>query len=271
MKLIRIEWLKLKGNSSFWIITSIYLLVMVGIILAIGSITPFSSSNGDGGLIKFQSFGKMGFYKVPLIWQNLTYVAGFFKIIPTFVLILFITNEFRYRTIRQNVIDGLSIGQFYLSKLITATFFALLYTLVLFILILLLAQAYNPDSAFAEIWKSSEYILAFFLEVWFMMLFGTFLAILFKRGIVAIIVLLLYYFFVEPITGAIIKEPLRSYLPTNPSRGLVTEPFTKLMNIDIIIGIKTTESIPLKKVFLTLAYSLIFAVGGFLILKRRDI
>ena len=115
-RLFEIEWLKLKNYRVFWILIIMY---FTGLIIVLSS-----------GMFLMQFFKNQGaefsgidptiipLYDFPDVWQNMTYVATFFKIILAFIVIISVTNEISYRTMRQNVIDGMSKWEFLKSKFI---------------------------------------------------------------------------------------------------------------------------------------------------------
>lgn len=272
MKLFKLEWLKLRLHTFFWIGMGLYILCMILLISVFGSIRLFN--NGDGAnqaMVNIKTFGEAGFYILPHLWHNITYLAGFFKFIPTFLLIFFISNEYQYKTFRQNVIDGLSIQGFYISKLMSALIFSMISLLVIFCTGIIIAIIHNPEASFTDYTFGMDYLFAFFTEVMFMMVFATFLTFLFRRSTVSIIVILAYYFIVEPIAGFAIGEPVQQFLPTEPSRQLILQPFTRLMQFDAVLGTTSADSVSVKFLLTTWLYTLIFAIGGLVILKKRDL
>lgn len=272
MKLFSIEWLKLRHHLFFWIGMGLYALSMILLISGFGSFKLFANEGEEQqGMIAMQTFGEAGFYKLPHLWHNITYLAGYFKFIPTFLLIFFISNEYQYKTFRQNVIDGLSKSQFYVSKLLSAVFFSLISLIIIFLTGLVIALIFNTDASLAEYLDGADYLLAFFAEVLFMMVFALFLTFLFRRSTVTIIVILAYYFIVEPILGFAIGQPIKYYLPTAPSRELILQPFTRLLQADAILGTTSTDSVSLKYLLTTVFYTLIFASLGWYLIKRRDL
>lgn len=271
MKLLKLEWLKFKGHRFFLIGTGLYVLCMVALILGIGNLDPFGDRKGDGeSLIALGTLGEMGFYKVPFVWHNLTYLAGWFKFIPAFILVFFVANEYKFKTYRQNLIDGLTKGQFYSSKLISVFFFALFSTFVIALTGYLVAVTHNPETSFTELFASSEFLIAYFAEILVLIMFAVFLTFLVKSSTVAIIVLLLYYSIVEPFIGYALMGDYDIFLPTRASRELINEPFSRMSNMDLLLGLETADSIPIKELAITFSYSIIFALGGYLILKKRD-
>ena len=119
LHLLKIDLKKLTSYRTFWIVCGLYF----------GTMTFTTSSGmeflkwlaGKGA----QIFGanldinKVPLYHFPDVWQNLAYVSGYFKIMLGIMVVISITNEFTYRTIRQNIIDGMSRWEFLFSKILT--------------------------------------------------------------------------------------------------------------------------------------------------------
>ncbi len=271
MKLLKIEWLKFKGHPFFWIGFGLYALCMVLLVSKAGSIEWETNDPANPEGRRLLNFGEAGFYKLPYIWQNITYMAGYFKFIPAFLLIFFVSNEYQYKTYRQNIIDGLSIGEFYTSKLLSALLFALASLLIIGVNTLIIAMLYNPEAVTADYLQNADYLLAYFAEVLFLMVMALFLTFLFKRSTITVIIILLYYFIAEPVAGWAIGTPVSDYLPTRPSREMILQPFTRLFQVDNFLGIKSPDSIPYNHFFMTILYTVLMALGGWFILKKRDL
>src|SRR5437764_10406442 len=116
LKLLKIEWMKLRYYRTFWILTSLYLASIVGINF-IGykieqRIFEEKQSKGIAELIIGQRR-----YSFPTVWQMTSYLSSFLLFLPGLLMIIFITNEYSYKTHRQNVIDGWSRNQFISVKL----------------------------------------------------------------------------------------------------------------------------------------------------------
>lgn len=271
MKLLRIEWIKLKNHKFFWIGMGLYALCMIILITQMGKLTPFENKNNEGGMIAFQNLADAGLYKLPYIWQNITYLASFFKFIPAFLLIFFISNEYQYKTYRQNVIDGLSVGQYYLSKLFSVILFTFISLVIVAATGFVMAMLYNEDIVWSKFLYGTDYLTAFFAEVLFIMIFTTFLTYLFKRSTITVIIILAYYFIAEPLLGLVIGEPFKHYLPTEPSRMLNLQPITRLLGADALLGNVSADVVSVKFLLTTLLYTTVLALGGYLILKKRDL
>jgi ABC-type transport system involved in multi-copper enzyme maturation permease subunit len=275
--LVKLEWLKLKGNRFFWIAMGLFILLMALLLVYFGDINVFgqksTAQEGEAQNMLEKSFGQAGLYKLPHLWHNLGYLAGFFKFIPAFVLIFFVANEFQYRTLRQNIIDGLNEWQFFLSKL--AGLLILLFISIgaigftIFILGLL-----NNNLNDISIWSGATYLLALLLEYLLYMSFSLMIVLLVKRSAISIILVLVYYLLIEQIGIAIIKGQdltLWQYLPMAPGRELILQPFTRLLELDMFTGQISPVEVSKKFMGLSFLYSLIYLSASWLILKKRDL
>src|SRR5690606_20750922 len=103
-RLMTIEWLKLKKLTSLKIILLVYIvlfpLVLFGLINFFGKIF-------DG--ILGNSWSP---YEFPDIWKFTTYASSYFNVLMGVLIVIVVTNEYNFRTFRQNVIDGLSVKEF---------------------------------------------------------------------------------------------------------------------------------------------------------------
>lgn len=267
MKLLKIEWLKLRYHKFFWLGMGVYALAIITIITQMGKISPPENE----GAITFSNLADMGLYQLPGLWQYFTYIAGFFKFIPAFLLIYFISNEYDFKTYRQNVIDGLSVRQYYVSKLISAFIFSIISLALVAITTFVMALISNENIDWATFLYGTDYLTAYFLEVLFLVIFTLFLTLLIKRSTVTVILILVYYFIAEPALGYYIGEPFNHYLPTEPSRMLNLEPLRKFFNLEIFLGKSALNIVSVKFMFVTILYTIIFGIGGYIILKKRDL
>lgn len=276
IRLIQIEWYKIRHHRFFWIGMGLFISFMVLTLSYFGQLSIFGTGQEpdpeEGNMMAMmipKNLTEAGFYKTPYIWQNTAYLAGFFKFIPAFLMLFFMSTEFEYRTFRQNVIDGLSIQQFFISKFSTVVFFSLLATLSLGLSVLFLGLFHN-EGGLTALAEQSSFLLAYFTEVFFLLCLAFFFGILLRKSALAIIIMLIYYL-MEPAFGYYLGEPLKQYLPTRPSRDLIQEPFSRLFNVRSFLNIETIDAVNWKLMALSLAYSLGFAGAGLLILKKRDL
>lgn len=234
LRLLYIEWLKYRHFKLFWIIYFLYLLILVAF-----------SSSGMFILDFFEkqevTFGQLSpaiipIYDFPDIWQNLTYFAGFFQFIMAFIVIIFITNEYSYRTIRQNVIDGLSKKQFLTAKLCFIFLLCLINTVVLALTGLILGLMYSSVTDFSFILDNAEFIPAYGFALFIYALFAFLIGMLFKRSGVAIIIFAIYSLFAEPFIALILQnhpsipdfyEHLTNFFPMEAINNLIHNPLPR--------------------------------------------
>ena len=101
----------------------------------------------------------------PDIWQNITYVYTFLKIFIAILVIISVSNEFTYKTIRQNVIDGMDRMEFLISKLTTILLLSLYSTLLVFLTGLLTGIIYTPNYDVSDIFTGIQFVPAYFLDL----------------------------------------------------------------------------------------------------------
>lgn len=271
MKLLKIEWAKIKGHSFFLIGMGLYVACLVLLVVGAGEFELFGDRKSEeGGIIPLSSLGDLGFYDLPDLWQNIAWLTGWLKFILAFIVIYYYANEYKYRTYRQNLIDGLSKGQFFTSKILIIIVFSLVSVLILGISGLFAGLSHNPDAGISDFLNGSEYLIAYFVEILFLIIFAFFLATLVKSSTIAIIIMVVYYIMAEPILGGFVLTEIKDYLPTNPSRELTTEPITRLTQLDELMGLETPNKLPMKFLILTIVYTFVFGLSSYLILKKRD-
>src|SRR5580765_6411318 len=125
LKLLKIEWMKLRYYRTFWILTSLYLASIVGINFIVFKVQQriFDEKQSKG--IAEMIIGQRP-YSFPTVWQMTSYVSSYLLFLPGLLMIIFITNEFSYKTHRQNVIDGWSRNEFISVKIVLAAILSVL-------------------------------------------------------------------------------------------------------------------------------------------------
>lgn len=69
-------------------------------------------------------------YNFDNTWQTTSYASGYLLLLPAMLIIILVTNEYTFRTNRQNVIDGWSREQFITVKLAIALIVAIVSTII---------------------------------------------------------------------------------------------------------------------------------------------
>ncbi len=227
LRLLQLELAKIKTYKTFWILTGIYLLFLVGITSSGMEALRWLAVNGAN--LGEYDVQKIPLYHFPDIWQNLTWVAQKFKLLPGIYIIISVTNEFTYKTIRQHVIDGLSRADFIGAKVLFIFLISLASTLVVLALGLILGNLYTPSSSPELMVTHIEFVPAYWLATFNYLLLALALAFIIKRAGLAIVILLIY-----PALEWMIKIPLpynleylANYLPYASLSDLIQFPFSK--------------------------------------------
>jgi hypothetical protein len=201
----------------------------------------------------------------PDIWQNLTYIAGYFKVILALVVINSVNNEFVYGTARQNIIDGFSRREWLLAKIGLAKTLALFSTMLVLIIGLGLGFSQDAQVAVTDVLRRLDFVLAYFLELLVYFIYALFLVIVLKRTGVSIILLLVYDFILEPIISWSLPERFGDLLPMSTIDNLNTFPFVRY------IGNEVPESVSIEQMIWAISYGVGFAFLSYLLLKKRDL
>jgi len=143
LHLLKIDLKKMTNYRTFWVIAGLYFLVL-----------GFGSASGMEVLkwLKrtFEDFGgnininRIPLYHFPDVWLNLIWCAGLLKIVLAVMVVISVTNEYTYRTLRQNIIDGLSRSQFLLTKMLTNVLLSLASVILIGVIALITGLIYSP-------------------------------------------------------------------------------------------------------------------------------
>lgn len=201
----------------------------------------------------------------PDIWQNLTYISGYFKIILALIVVTSVCNEFTYSTARQNIIDGLSRREWLYAKIGLAKILALCSTLLVFIIGLALGTTQGVQVELSDVFSRLDFLLAYFIELLVYFIYALFLALILKRTGLSIILLLVYDFVLEPIFSWSLPENIRGFLPMNTIDNLNQFPFTKYVDMEV------QSVVSLEQLLWAIAYGFLFGWLSYLVLQKRDL
>ncbi len=227
MHLLKIEWLKLKNYRTFWILSILYIISIFAANFVVYSIQEKIFKDKQAGGMAEVLLGPRP-YSFPLTWSMTTYVSSFLLFIPGLLIILIITNEYNFRTHRQNIIDGLSRKQFINVKMMLVVIMAIISTLIVF----LTATGFGLSYSQAFSIKQIEFIGYYFLQALSYGAFALLLGVLFKRAGLALGVFFLYSIVIENFIGGILNYFTKSYgryLPLESVDNLIPFPLLKEM------------------------------------------
>lgn len=271
-RLLTIEWLKLRHYKAFWVLSVMYI-AGVTIICSSGMfLMEFLRDHGadfdgiDPTIIPLYDF--------PDVWHNVTYIASFLKTILAFLIIISIYNEMTYRTLRQNVIDGLSKKEFLGSKLLLILFLSVMSVVMLFGIGLITGLTYSHVQGPRYMFRSMEFLLAYGLEVFTYLSFALLIGLIIRKAGVVIVLLLMYTLIFEPSLVAYLEygpglpdwvRAIRSLLPVNALNNLIHLPFKRYFFMEI------QDYVSIKETLIVFGW-LIFNVGmSYRILSKKDL
>ncbi|MBU1537022.1 ABC transporter permease, partial [Myxococcota bacterium] len=219
--------------------------------------------------------GKQMMRRIPIfdfevLWHHLTWVYKLGTITLSFITIVAVTGEYRERTIRQNIIDGLSRNQFLLSKLYMVLSLALFVTVATFLIGLMTGLAWSRTQGLSAVMKNIHYLGYYFLYVFSFLLFSLTLAMVVKRSGAAIGILMFYLFLIEPIVTSILTygmnmEWLSNLFPMNGTGNLLRNPFSRYL-----LREKQAELAQTALMVTTVYIGIYLTITSYLI-RRRDI
>ena len=277
LRLLTIELHKLKYNKSAKVISIVYFILITFIAL----ISSIEFSFGD---FHFR-IADQGIFNFPYIWHFNTYIAAILKLFLAIVIVSMMANEYSNRTLKQNLIDGLSKKEFVLSKFLTVILFSVISTLFVFGVSLLLGLMFSDYNELGIIFSDIEYLFAYFINLTGFFSFCLFLGVLVKRSAFALGFLLIWSI-AEGIIYSVFKwkifkdtdiaESIMQFFPLAAMSNLIKEPFSRLGAVQSAANqlgeaFDKDYSVQPLTILIVLAWTFLFIYGSYYILKRRDL
>jgi ABC-type transport system involved in multi-copper enzyme maturation permease subunit len=271
MKALQIELKKLMTYKVFWGMVALYVLAVVFVYFGFPSLIDYFSVRS--GEMEFKLLKKL-IYNFPDTWQNLAWLGSlrfFIKIFLGFIVIIIVTNEFSYGTVRINIINGMNRWDFLKGKIHLIILFSLVATLLVILSGLILGLVFSSNTSLAFIVKKWLFLPGYFVEVFTYMSFALLLGILLKKAGMAISILFAYPI-VELIISQQLNEKFRPYLPVNAMNEIIRTPNTSLIQYSSPNAeIELQTHIAGQDIVIALAYAALFLFISYLILKKRDL
>ncbi|WP_459211592.1 ABC transporter permease [Aquimarina rhabdastrellae] len=277
LRLLQIEFQKLRHNKAAKVITITYFILITFIAL-------IASIEFDFAGVKFR-VADQGIFNFPYIWHFNTYLVAWLKLFFAIVIVSMMANEYSNRTLKQNLIDGLSKKEFILSKFLTAVSFALGSTIFVFIVSLILGLFFSDYNEFSIIFSDLEFVLAYFIKLTGFFSFCIFLAVLIKRSAFSLGFLFMWWI-IEWIIYALLKfkffrgtdvaETVTGFLPLTAMGNLITEPFSRLNFIQSAANQLGTNferdyAVHWYELLIVIVWTAIFVNLSYVLLKKRDL
>lgn len=257
MKLIQIEWRKIKSYNTFRTLIIIYLAAVPLMNLGVAQFDLPSM---------LSSTPILGF---PTVYGVTAWLASCLNLLMGIIIVSITSNEYMYKTLRQNLIDGLTKQELILAKfwviLLLSTGIALYTFLVAFVTGVL-------TSGFEHVMNGASYVAVYFIQTLGYFSLAFFFAVVLKRSSLAIIVFILTILFDGITVGLAIPQKFFVYFPTEVFSNLTPFPFLKEMidkaknGGENIVVLSTWIGVAL-----SLAYSGLLLFFSYKLIQKKDI
>ena len=225
MRLVRIEWLKLKNYRTFYILIGLFTIIstLVNYGISRGMLSFKTNTMGKTSTISMISSD----YTFPMVWTNVAYYLGWCILFVCVLIITSIANDYRYKTQRQHIIDGQSRLDYLHSK-VTLVVASSVGITVLYILLCLIFGFVRGGGFQSKGMEQIAYVFIYSLNY---LSFCALLALLIKRSGLTIMLLFAFLFVESSIVGiakGIAQTNIGKFFPLESSDGLFPLPFSSM-------------------------------------------
>lgn len=273
LRLIQLELQKLWLNRSSKVLILISFVLPLFIILLSSFRIPFF------GYFTLE-LGELGLFNFPLIWHLVTFFASQFKFFFAIVVVSMIGNEYSNKTLKQNLIDGLSKKEFILSKFYTIVFFSLISTIVITIMSLFIGYYYSSFTEFAIVTRELEFLFAYFVKLVGFFSLCLFLGMLVKRSAFALAFLFvlfiaewIIYLFIWKASTEELATNIQNFFPLKSMYKLIDEPFLRIAATKVPDNQELIRdyAVHFSEIAIVLGWTAIFIFLSYRLLKKRDL
>jgi len=217
------------------------------------------------------------FFQFPNVWIYLGYVGSWLTFFfMGFMGVLMVTNEYANKTLRQNIITGLTRKDYFLSKLYFMLAVSICATIYYVIWALILGFIHTDTIYLNTIMKNADYVYRFFLMSFGYLTIGFLIGLLVKRTGIALFLYLAYAMIIENIVRyavhlKVTQHQSMKYYPMNALEDLAPIPFS-----DMAEGFAESNGFsiflsPTEAVICAVIYTGLFLFLGWQKLQRGDL
>lgn len=268
-KLLDIEFAKLWKLNALRVILLLYIALSPLVVYAL-----YSFFNTFMGPMLQMSGGEWNPFAFPDVWSFVTYSSSFFNVLMGVIIVIVMTNEYNYKTLKQNVIDGMSLRQVIGGKFLVVFILSTVVTLYTFIMGMVYGLI-NSESG-VDMWEGFSAIPVYYLQTLCYFSFAFFFATLVKRTALSIIFFIVS-FVVETIIGGMLAiaklEAVYAFFPLNAFSKLTPFPILKEM---VKAAQERSGNVPFMldswvNILVCLFYMTLFFLISLWVIKRRDL
>ena len=224
--------------------------------------------------------GHYGLFNFPIVWHITTFFASYFKFFFAIVVVSMIGNEYSNKTIKQNLIDGLSKKEFILSKFYTIVFFSAVATFLIFIICLVIGLYYSSINEPHLIFRETEFLLAYFVKLVGFFSLCLFFGMLVKRSAFALAFLFVLFILEWIIYGLLAwkldestADKIQNFFPLKSMYKLIDQPFQRIAISKAPNGQDFLYDFAVHwyEIVIVLGWTALFIFLSYRLLKKRDL
>jgi ABC-2 type transport system permease protein len=224
--------------------------------------------------------GELGIFNFPLIWHITTFFASQFKFFFAIVVVSMIGNEYSNKTLKQNLIDGLSKKEFILSKFYTIVFFSLISTILITLISFCIGLYYSSYNEVAIILRETNFLVAYFVKLTGFFSLCLFLGMLVKRSAFALAFLFILFILEWILFGLTawkingdMAEKIQNFFPLKSMYKLIDQPFQRVVMTKFPdkANLGYDYAVHWYEIAIVLGWTVIFIFLSYRLLKQRDL
>jgi ABC-2 type transport system permease protein len=260
IRLLKIEFTKLFYSKTFWIIIGLYILLLAPIANSFDSIFKNVHIGGQNNQPNIAGMLAQGFsaFDFPKVWQNMAYLATWFKLLLAVIIVIHVTNEYTYKTLRQNIIDGMSKWEIVFAKELVIICISIFATILLVLLTIILGN-HKPGINYLE---GAQIIIAYFLSLIMYLNLTYFISSLLKKAGFAIAILFLYSIVIEPLIAFKLPSAVSRFFPLELLSKMIPNPMGSML------GQNVSSDFSIINIAVCVLYIALFVYLTFYLLKK---
>lgn len=257
LHLLQLEWKKLKSYRVFQVLTLLYIILMPPLFVAARNMFLNSGLPSELGDVNM-------FFSFPKVWYSLAYLGNWLTFFFFgFLAIVALTSEFNNKTLRQNIITGMSRQDFWLGKVLMMAVISILAAIYYGIWSVIFGYIFTDYVASSRVFMHIDLIPRFALMCFAYMSFAFMMGMLIRRTGLAIFLYFAYTFFMEYILRFLhykfIDKTMQTwnYYPLNVFEDLCPLPFANdaaalMKNNDFTFFLSSGEAVFVSSIYIVL-------------------
>lgn len=225
MKILYTEWLKIKSYWAFWLMMLVICLAYPGVnYIFYHEYKELLTKKDMTGQVLKMLVGNP--FELPETYHTTAFFSSVFVFIPAILVIMLVTNEYTYKTSRQNIIDGWSREKFLLGKLFDVVIITAVVTLLYAIFSTIVGQIATTKPV-ADPWSGTKYIAYFALQTFSQLSLAFLFGFLLRRSFIALGIFVFYFIILENVLTSyarVKKYPWGRFLPFEISDRIIPMP-----------------------------------------------